>query len=169
MSKKGKTLMENKINTTGTNSYILSFHEQTIEYDLHSKVDGKFAMYDILKNGNSEYTSAQYKIPLSKVIIAGYNAKNNKDLNNIYNIYYSQYYAVTEIDSNLANHLLEQWGNSTLFANGIILIRDTKEDAIAIGEEITSPSNIIMLDTGARYLDINNNKNIQNMVQDAPI
>ena len=161
--------MDNKINNTGKHSYILSFHEQTIEYDLHSKVDGKFAMYDILKNGNNEYTSAQYKMPLSKVIIAGYNARNNKNLNSRNNIYYGQYYAVTEIDSNLAEHLLDQWGNSTLFASRIISIRDNKEDAIAIGEEITTPSNILTLDTGARYLEINNNKNIQNVVQDASI
>ena len=111
--------------------FLVSFHEQTIKFDLHKKVGNKFENYITSYNVDKNITGMMPAPAQSSVMIYGYTARAKRNEISS-NVYFDDYFAITEIDDKKCEHLLAEWGDThPLFRNTIIFVAKSEVEAIA--------------------------------------
>ena len=135
--------------------YIVSLCEQNYLFNLHNKApSGLFEHYKFTYDGDNKITNALPANPVQSLTIWGYLSKKS-NLKDGYNIYYGEHFAITEVNDDLANHLLAEWGTSSpLFTSGLIFVekKETEARAKALAK-LSNGANSI--NTGSRFLSIN--------------
>jgi hypothetical protein len=135
--------------------FVVSFHEQTLQYDLHHATKNKFSHYVYNTDGENKITGAKRANPEHVVLIPGYISKHNQIIRDRYNVYYGSYFAISNIDDALYEHLMSEYKNNPPIKNGIIVGFDNQTDAIAFAQARLAGGGIKQLDTGSRPLSIN--------------
>ncbi len=135
--------------------FVVSFHEQNIQFDIHPAVNNKFNHYQYNTDGTNNVTGARATIPINKIVIYGYLSKYHPTIKHTHNMYYGDYFSVMEIADGDWEHLNAEWGkaNPTL-REGIIFAEKKQADAIAKAKAHIA-NGLPALNTGARPLRIN--------------
>lgn len=139
--------------------FFINFSERTTAFDLHEKDGDKFKQityeYDSKGFANSGFPAHVVK----RVNIFGYTARENKELIQNTNVYFNDYYAITEVPDETANHLLAEWEKSSpLFASKLIMVAKKQHEAEAIARDKIG-NNPSAINTGSRPLEINTSFN----------
>lgn len=135
--------------------FVVSFHEQNIQFDLHSSEKDTFSHYQFDTDGSNKITGGRTTNPINKIIIYGYLSKYNTNIGRVHNMYYGDHFSVMEVLDREWEHLNAEWGsaNPTL-REGIIFAEKKQADAIAKAKERVK-NGLPSLNTGARPLRIN--------------
>ncbi len=140
--------------------FVISFCENNNQFDLHRKSGNKFETHNITKNSSNEVTSMMNAEPVAKVIIYGYHSSVNDEVRKLQNMYYGDYFCVSEIADDLWDHLMGEHGKSdVLLKNGLIIGEKNQIEAVAKAKG-TLAGGLARLQTGTRPLSINDNFNL---------
>jgi hypothetical protein len=134
--------------------YIVSFHEQTIRFDLHKKVGNKFEHYTTNYDVNKNITGMMPSSAQGSVLVYGYHARSKqRDISS--NTWFDDYFAVTEISDKTCEHLLAEWGNAhPLFMNKILFVAKSQIEAVAEAKSMLA-GGLAQINTGCRPMSIN--------------
>lgn len=136
--------------------FFINFSERTTAFDLHEKEGDKFKQITYNYDQNGYPSSASPAPAVKRVNIFGYTSRDNKDLIQNTNVYFNDYYAITEIPDETANHLLAEWEKSSpLFASKLIMVAKKQHEAEAMARDRIG-NNPSAINTGSRPLEINN-------------
>lgn len=134
--------------------FLVSFHEQTIKFDLHKKVGNKFENYITSYNVDKNITGMMPAPAQSSVMIYGYTARAKRNEISS-NVYFDDYFAITEIDDKKCEHLLAEWGDThPLFRNTIIFVAKSEVEAIAQAKSMLA-GGLASINTGCRPMSVN--------------
>lgn len=133
--------------------FVVSLCENSQNFPLHKKNGNKFEQYIFNKDGRGEITSCFPSPPLQNIIIYGYHSNKNATSDNVY---YDDYFAITEIEDSLYEHLMAEWGKvDSLLSSGLIFGCINRSEAV-LNAKAKINGDPKSINTGTRPLSINN-------------